>query len=64
MSGGQFPEPNFPHAIPDDDFAHTESMDCPCGPYAHGVVGIGGAVCHRAIRAEPLPDTLPEEWEE
>jgi len=57
------PEPVFPHSIPEDDFAHTESMDCGCRPYTKGVKGIGGAVCHRPIRAEPLPDTLPEGWE-
>ena len=53
------------HAIPPDDFKHVEAMDCPCGPYTQVVPGVGGAVCHRAIRAEPLEaDTLPEGWDE
>lgn len=50
------------HAIPQDGFAHVESMNCPCQPYVDGVPWIGVAVCHRFVEGAIAPDCLPEDW--
>lgn len=58
---GWLPEPDFPHAVPDDGFQHTRTMECGCHPFTHFVPGLGGAVCHRRLDLG-VPDTVPEEW--
>lgn len=55
-------EPAIGHMIPEDDFAHIESMECGCKPQLNYVQGVGTGVCHRKIDVEPCPDTLPEDW--